>query len=1572
MNFKIKIMKKYIFYNVFVLGIFLSYFLLSSHTDNTERKINPVPVKENKLQVSSPYPKEFINCILNMGYFGRWGWYNPQYSKSVEYQISRYLGELNFNSLHIYSGASIKNDGYSLGGSFNDNIENYREYFDSVRTTVYNARIKGIYGRAKIEMPCYFQRVEYEVKEQGINPSLVNYGFCYQTNNGEFEDDNGRTVIHAEVGTTPPCDYICKDIFENHQHSDFFDWGWNDGIEWRLRPMLRIDSNYVDQHPDEKVLRIDIIKYNGNVLDSIIIKAKNFSKRLDNGTYLYAGNYIDSMIFYDNTKLKFNGDNDETGLNEGRHNSPNLWNANNHVDFRVFWYGNTDVWFDKLTVEDKFAEKLFAGEYDDKIIGTDGEASNFTDYKLFSFFADEVTYSCFKSIKYVRDKLNSVNAKFYFAVTNYFSTIGMRNDTLYYQAMVDIINPECFCMDAHEVNGKVPQVYNEITSMNVPGVWKSSNYDDYNLFIQNRLLGDRNSICPTNTWPINYHLPSGTGSLIYHICLARRYANKCSPKSYLFIQPQIQSNMVKYTTDVYDWNREPTNEEISVQANVALAHGADGLSWFLYQSLSYPYNTTSSDISYSIKNHDGPSYPVDSLINVGMLKLNSDERRSLNYYDQNKWEFVGNMNKVFMNWKPTLDAINWVEGFSTHTEGTNHNFVSDIKSIHRNPSNIFSDDEYCTNCDYTKYWEMAFFNPILESDQSKYLLMVNRRCAPEITEGSGDLRNLYIKFNPAQFSGGNSWSIKDVNTGESISFDKNSTTFTYLGNLGMFQPGEGKLYKLTPNTISGGTLACDEIINGGTINLQDTLFTNGHNLTIGFGTTINFSDSACIVVNGGRFICGDVNQPNHERNIIFKGNNSNWSGLNFNGCELVNINSAQFQNLKGNSQDNNYTVKLINCNTFNINNCTFTNSESQNAGAIEANFTNSTPAQMNTYIGSNTFDMNTSDKPVVNIIANADCNVPVIIDNNYFTSSSNSATAIYLSFVSGTEISGNSITGYNKGIEMHYTSVDVIGNTFYSEAGNNSARGIDAQDFSTANLTVNGTLQTGGLNTFDNSGENDNNIYIYNSYFLLNKGRNSFNILPNTNSFHLKGYFPGNEGDNTYSETSNCFKLDNTAIVETNLPIKDVKWMDDQETDLSFNFFSYDCTQGNEDNSLIVDYGNGVLDSIGTVPGGSGGGVPSVQTVTPKKMYDSLCINLRLKNYTIAKSGCYALLNSFPDSVQSLNAITKLYQLAVTLDTTTASATDCKNYLNTLILNRPNNLPLVRKSNYYIQKCKVRLRQYQSAMTGFQQIMQQNPYSYEALLASWDYASTHLLDSLHGTGGGLSNDQLQMYNVQSEEQNVDEFFIPEGSNRESFLNEYLEEMDKILFSDDDKDKFSKEERKTISSSVVTALDDSKKKSKNHIETLKKLSEKGNSDAKVELKVMNTIKETVKIKRPKTVIELIKSVNKDIQKLNTVKNETVKKVTSILPVSYNLSQNYPNPFNPVTKINYELPKDSKVKLVIYDILGREIKTLVNELKQAGRYTIEFNGTQYASGVYFYRIQVEEGNAYTSVKKMVLIK
>ena len=86
--------------------------------------------------------------------------------------------------------------------------------------------------------------------------------------------------------------------------------------------------------------------------------------------------------------------------------------------------------------------------------------------------------------------------------------------------------------------------------------------------------------------------------------------------------------------------------------------------------------------------------------------------------------------------------------------------------------------------------------------------------------------------------------------------------------------------------------------------------------------------------------------------------------------------------------------------------------------------------------------------------------------------------------------------------------------------------------------------------------------------------------------------------------------------------------------------------------------------------------------------------------------------------------------------------------------------------------------------------------------------------------------------------------------------------------------------------------------------------------------------------------------------------------------FSLSQNYPNPFNPITKINFALPNNANVKLVIYDVMGREVVRLVNnEFKQAGRYTVDFNGQNYASGVYFYRL---EAGDFVQAKKMILIK
>lgn len=120
-----------------------------------------------------------------------------------------------------------------------------------------------------------------------------------------------------------------------------------------------------------------------------------------------------------------------------------------------------------------------------------------------------------------------------------------------------------------------------------------------------------------------------------------------------------------------------------------------------------------------------------------------------------------------------------------------------------------------------------------------------------------------------------------------------------------------------------------------------------------------------------------------------------------------------------------------------------------------------------------------------------------------------------------------------------------------------------------------------------------------------------------------------------------------------------------------------------------------------------------------------------------------------------------------------------------------------------------------------------------------------------------------------------------------------------------------------------------------------------------LSSITELKKTAKIAKDFYYVQLPVTVKEDLMK----------------PLEYSLSQNYPNPFNPTTTFNYTLPTDGKVTIKIYDALGREVKTLVNEFMTSGKYTASFNSTGLASGIYICKFV--SGN-YSAVKKMILMK
>jgi hypothetical protein len=106
-----------------------------------------------------------------------------------------------------------------------------------------------------------------------------------------------------------------------------------------------------------------------------------------------------------------------------------------------------------------------------------------------------------------------------------------------------------------------------------------------------------------------------------------------------------------------------------------------------------------------------------------------------------------------------------------------------------------------------------------------------------------------------------------------------------------------------------------------------------------------------------------------------------------------------------------------------------------------------------------------------------------------------------------------------------------------------------------------------------------------------------------------------------------------------------------------------------------------------------------------------------------------------------------------------------------------------------------------------------------------------------------------------------------------------------------------------------------------------------------------------------------------QRLNANGTLTGVKTSAPMPDKLELYQNYPNPFNPTTIINYQLPISNWVTLKVFDVLGREVVTLVNEKQEPGKYEARFNASNIPSGMYFYRLQA---GAFTETKKLLLVR
>jgi hypothetical protein len=565
--------------------------------------------------------------------------------------------------------------------------------------------------------------------------------------------------------------------------------------------------------------------------------------------------------------------------------------------------------------------------------------------------------------------------------------------------------------------------------------------------------------------------------------------------------------------------------------------------------------------------------------------------------------------------------------------------------------------------------------------------------------------------------------------------------------------------------------------------------------------------------------------------------------------------------------------------------------------------------------------------------------LPVYINRNIFN---DGIINMYLLNISGSISSNyiNSTLTYpnteSECVSLYWSSPDLLGNTFSSNYDNLKLWDDNHPNLAPVTTQDGQMLWTGGMNNL--LSHNNRNIYSWgplaSGYFFTNYGRNYF-MIDNPDKYHLEGYL--NTETSTYPSIGNCWYLgsngtppkyflrnslnQNMAMLYMGPPSDCVAW-DDQLVD-----------------RIITDMGNGIFDTVL---------VTQSNTIPPpsndEALYGTGVKNKLLKNYSSAILNFKNLINTYPNSKHLGSTVFNLYECYVHSDTNRTQSFrnaifgNLKNYLEDKIQQYENNDEFVSVAFDFILKCKVKIKSYPMALDGYEFIAGNSSSETERLMASLSYIDVEGLIQ-GGNGGGVK-------------ENKNAFKAIGNINKQENKNPIKDILLKVY----SKAKETKKQKENLDL----------QKSNNISKTRADLDRKHSFEKSIENRALKNIS----ISGSLNAEQRRERIRKDLLLLHKreIEDNTIKEINSV-PINYSLSQNYPNPFNPLTKINYSIVKQGLVTLKVYDIIGREIKTLVNEMKQAGNYTVEFNGSSLASGVYFYRIQSGD---FISVKRMVLVK
>ncbi len=704
--------------------------------------------------------------------------------------------------------------------------EPFSNYGQQIITLLNNNQTNGmrtLMDRVKIEYLAYGARSDYQAEDSSfLAPQLQDHWFYTYRNAGtvgvnEIDNSsygNGVRVKHCRTAptSTDPPGYVVKGLKTNREQIDMNSVYWIDDKihKWFVKPRIRIDSNFARNNPNTNICRIEIVKWNGDTLKTITLRGRNF---LD-GSGNYNGHYKEEYKYFfdDPDTLAFGPGNEMNPSNPPK----SSLDENCKVDFRVYWYGNCDMWLDYVRVDSDAADQLLNPNnplYTSRQEWLQWEVQQIAMQSAspVQFYIEEWEFNQLPCMAYVSHKIDSLSG-------GKFSLMCFLNYTRMFYHIPD-------WQSFNYESGVDYIIRNLVNKVGLKQIFGGSYpfQGHTGVYIPNTLpkCSEFPGACQYN--PSTGMLANSTTPGLYETWMQDMFDDLNSRTSFryeMYRADTISKQLDIPFIDIFQthlWKtggytqREPTNEEMDLMSNLAVSYGAKGLLSFWYDS----FGCINSGDNYG----RGLTDPEPCGAPQGASGLIP---RHDNVYGQwqngagsSKFLTVGSMNQRLRKWGPALMSFDNANRHSyiyriEREALLSESYFTEIYSLKISNSPPACEEDFpedipfnwVAECKPEKYLQVATFKTI-SAESNRYFMIVNRRCSPYKNglseDDNGGRRWVKVRFdkNHPEMSASNKWKIIDLETNTTVGPEFDKTEFPLI-DLGIFMPGTGKLYKLVP------------------------------------------------------------------------------------------------------------------------------------------------------------------------------------------------------------------------------------------------------------------------------------------------------------------------------------------------------------------------------------------------------------------------------------------------------------------------------------------------------------------------------------------------------------------------------------------------------------------------------------------------------------------------------------------------------------------------------------------------------------------------------------------------------